>query len=247
MTIPPPEQGSIRIYLYGLMLTLLDNRIEGPVRERMLISYYRYKGSSENLTKVSNLCRSSGYLPSSAKRPANYPEDLFARVAPPQHVVLMRAVLPVPLSTKRPANYPEDLFARVAPPQHVVLMVVNRLRSDDIYNQMAQWPSPDHRCTALASQAAILYIVLFFVPSVLHKESAMMREIVDKHFSDNWVISFYMGLLSARVTGHADAEANCPRFVVDLSVMWEPYKAAHTALKNTLDPAQVVRPDLERF
>jgi hypothetical protein len=29
------------------MLTLLDNRIEGPVRERMLICYYRYKGSSD--------------------------------------------------------------------------------------------------------------------------------------------------------------------------------------------------------
>lgn len=31
------------LYLYGVMLTLLDNRIEGPVRERMLISYFRYK------------------------------------------------------------------------------------------------------------------------------------------------------------------------------------------------------------
>jgi WASH complex subunit strumpellin len=30
-------------YLYGLQLVLMDNRIEGAVRERILISYYRYK------------------------------------------------------------------------------------------------------------------------------------------------------------------------------------------------------------
>jgi WASH complex subunit strumpellin len=42
-----------------------------------------------------------------------------------------------------------------------------------------------------------------------------MREIVDKHFPDNWVIAFYMG------------------FCVDLTIEWEPYKAAKTALNNT--------------
>ena len=35
-----------------------------------------------------------------------------------------------------------------------------------------------------------------------------MREIVDKHFSDNWVIPFYMG------------------YLVDLSEAWEPYKVS---------------------
>ena len=34
-----------------------------------------------------------------------------------------------------------------------------------------------------------------------------MREIVDKHFPDNWVITLYMGMA-----------------VVDLSDAWEPYK-----------------------
>jgi hypothetical protein len=28
---------------------------------------------------------------------------------------------------------------------------------------------------------------------VLHEEYAMMREIVDKHFCDNWIIIFHMG------------------------------------------------------
>lgn len=44
-----------------------------------------------------------------------------------------------------------------------------------------------------------------------------MREIVDKHFSDNWVITFYIG------------------YYVDLTTDWKPYKAAKKAIDNTLD------------
>lgn len=40
------------IYLYGVMLTLLDELIEGPVRERMLISYLRYKVSDHYLKLI---------------------------------------------------------------------------------------------------------------------------------------------------------------------------------------------------
>lgn len=43
-----------------------------------------------------------------------------------------------------------------------------------------------------------------------------MREIVDKHFPDNWVVSYYLG------------------FVVDLSIAWEGYRAAKAALSNTI-------------
>jgi WASH complex subunit strumpellin len=35
------------LYLYGVMLLLLDQRIEGIVRERMLISTLRYIGQNE--------------------------------------------------------------------------------------------------------------------------------------------------------------------------------------------------------
>lgn len=31
------------LYLYGVMLLLVDLRFEGTVRERMLVSYYRYR------------------------------------------------------------------------------------------------------------------------------------------------------------------------------------------------------------
>ena len=61
---------------------------------------------------------------------------------------------------------------------------------------------------ALANQAAMLYVILYFFPDLLHNGQAKMREIIDKHFPDNWVISIYMGI------------------TVDLGEAWEPYKVA---------------------
>lgn len=172
------------IYLYGVMLITLDLRIPGPVRERILISWLRYKGQTETplIDEVCKLCRHSGFLPGKPK----------------------------------PQKYPESFFNRIPIPRHVVHMVVGRLRSDDIYNQVSAYPLPDHRSTALATQAAMLYVILFFVPEILAEEQAVMREIVDKHFPDNWIIAYYLG------------------YTVDLSIEWLPYKAATMALANTL-------------
>ena len=68
-----------------------------------------------------------------------------------------------------------------------VNMLIGRLRSDDIYNQIMAYPAPEHRSTALATQASMLYILLYFEPEILHNQHSKMREIVDKHFPDNWV------------------------------------------------------------
>ncbi len=60
----------------------------------------------------------------------------------------------------------------------------------------------------------------------------MMREIVDKHFPDNWIISYYIG------------------FTADLSVLWAPYKAAFQALQDTINPTRVqslVKNYVERY
>ena len=54
----------------------------------------------------------------------------------------------------------------------------------------------------------MLFISLFFLPQLLKKERATMREIVDKHFPDNWVIQVYMGTWA------------------DLQVQWAPYDSA---------------------
>ena len=71
--------------------------------------------------------------------------------------------------------------------------LVGRLRSDDLYNVTIHYPEPKERSGALAVQASIVFVLLGFLPEVLKNETAAMREIVDKLFPDNWVISVYMG------------------------------------------------------
>ncbi|XP_066434881.1 WASH complex subunit 5 [Eleutherodactylus coqui] len=177
------------LYLYGVMLLVIDQKIEGEVRERMLVSYYRYSAArssaDSNMDDICKLLRSTGY----SSQPGS----------------------------KRPPNYPESYFSRVPISETFINMVIGRLRSDDIYNQVSAYPLPEHRSTALATQAAMLYVILYFHPSTLHTHQAKMREIVDKYFPDNWVISIYMGI------------------TVNLMEAWEPYKAAKTALNYTLD------------
>ncbi|XP_038056716.1 WASH complex subunit 5-like [Patiria miniata] len=177
------------LYLYGVMLLVVDMRIDGPVRERMLVSYHRYSAAKaavdSNMDDVCKLLRSTGFY-----------------VAP---------------GARRPLNYPENYFKRIPISSNFIEMVIARLRSDDIYNQISAYPLPEHRSTALATQAAMLYVILYFSPETLHNQQAKMREIVDKHFPDNWMISVYMGI------------------IVNLADMWEPYKAAKTAMNNTMD------------
>ncbi|XP_053571918.1 WASH complex subunit 5 [Bombina bombina] len=177
------------LYLYGVMLLVIDEKIEGEVRERMLVSYYRYSAArssaDSNMDDICKLLRSTGY--------SSHP------------------------GAKRPPNYPESYFCRVPINEAFISMVIGRLRSDDIYNQVSAYPLPEHRSTALATQAAMLYVILYFHPTTLHTHQAKMREIVDKYFPDNWVISIYMGI------------------TVNLMEAWDPYKAAKTALNYTLD------------
>ena len=66
-------------------------------------------------------------------------------------------------------------------------MLLGRLRSDDLYNQIVAYPLPDQRSIALATQASMLYVILYFAPDILHTRQAVMREVVDKYFPDNWV------------------------------------------------------------
>uniref|UniRef100_A0A8C3I6N3 WASH complex subunit 5 n=1 Tax=Chrysemys picta bellii TaxID=8478 RepID=A0A8C3I6N3_CHRPI len=180
------------LYLYGVMLLVIDQKIEGEVRERILVSYYRYsaaRSADSNMDDICKLLRSTGY----SSQPG----------------------------AKRPLNYPESYFSRVPISETFISMVIGRLRSDDIYNQVSAYPLPEHRSTALATQAAMLYVILYFDPSILHTQQAKMREIVDKYFPDNWVISIYMGI------------------TVNLADAWEPYKAAKTALNYTLDLSNI--------
>ncbi len=41
------------LYVYGCLLLLLDSHIEGPVRERLLVAFYRYAGQLRKTRSVS--------------------------------------------------------------------------------------------------------------------------------------------------------------------------------------------------
>lgn len=71
------------VYLYGVMLLLVDYHFEGRIRERLLVSYHRYNAQRSSATRVDDVCmllRSTGYVRTLSKRPANYPEEYFKYV-----------------------------------------------------------------------------------------------------------------------------------------------------------------------
>ena len=55
---------------------------------------------------------------------------------------------------------------------------------------------PEHRSAALATQAKMLYVLLYFAPEVLEEQHHTMREIVDRRLRADayWVVP-YMGFL----------------------------------------------------
>ena len=173
------------VYIYGVILLTIDQKIEGQIRERLLVSFFRYSVQLNTESKIEDICslfRSTGYT-----------------------------------NQRRPLNYPQSYFNRIKLNEQYLSLVLGRLRTDDIYNQLAIYPQTDHRSTALANQAAMLYITLYFQPDVLHNQNSIMREIIDKFWPDNFVCSVYMGS------------------VVNLIDAWENFKAARQALANTLE------------
>lgn len=65
------------------MLIILDVYIDGSVRERLLVSYYRYtpqrQDSQSSIDDVCKLLRDTGA--NGTKRPVTYPEDFFKYVS----------------------------------------------------------------------------------------------------------------------------------------------------------------------
>ncbi|XP_050425351.1 WASH complex subunit 5 isoform X2 [Adelges cooleyi] len=180
------------LYLYGVILLLIDICIEGIIRERLLVAYHRYNAQQyNNENPIDDICK------------------------------LLRSTKLG--SVKATSSYPEYYFKRVPVNKNLINIVIGRLRSDDIYNQISSYPNPDHRSTALASQAAMLFVCLFFKSKILHEESAVMREIVDKYFPDNWIVNVYMGV------------------TINIIDSWEAFKAAKTAVTNTIQAGEINR------
>jgi WASH complex subunit strumpellin len=133
------------LYLYGVMLLLLDQKIDGAVRERIVVAYYRHKGQSaiESIEDMALLVGRTGYNTSTLDRNG---------------------------MLRRPPGYPEDYLRRLprklGMPSQLVLMMIDRLRSEDMYSQIPSYPLPQHRSTALATQARLLSVILYFAPEV---------------------------------------------------------------------------------
>ena len=175
---------------------LLELRVEGKTRERLVVAHLRCVGTSEaevpHCEQVVRLARSSGYACASA------PE-------------------------LRPQGWPEDYLSRFPLPPDCVQLVLGRLRMEDVYGGAAHFPSPGHRAAALAAQAAATYLLLFHSPDTLLEDGACMRELVDRQFAEGWVLAW------------------APGYIVDLTVAWQPYKAARGALETCLPPAAARR------
>ena len=96
-------------FLYGTMLLLLEARLPGPLRGRIVISCYRNQGESalDSVDEVCRLVRATGYLPPPPKVPAVLDANGNIASAPP-----------APPPSKRPKNYPEARAS--APPARAV-------------------------------------------------------------------------------------------------------------------------------
>lgn len=195
------QLGCESLYLYAVMLIVLDIHIPGPIREKLLVSYFRYhsQNSDSSVDEICKFCRSTGYnqLPN-----------------PNTNIIHFQ-----PYSASK--GYPENYFSRVPIDSNFVSMVIETLNTEDIYHQMQKFPAPEHQSIALAPQSAMLFACLYFEPNTLFHHSTKMRQICDKFFSNNWIISLYMGL------------------TVNLVDAWDGYKAAKTAIMNILQPEQV--------
>ena len=144
------------LFLYGIMLLALDVHIEGQVREKLLVAYFRYSGmyvsmklQMQKKAKIWFLNLNIFFkknLKIFLKKIFHYFENIYIPNYSGQQnsseskfediVQLLRSTGFSPNQIKRTQKYPESFFKRILIPEHFVRMVVGRLRSDDIYNQV---------------------------------------------------------------------------------------------------------------
>ena len=158
------------VYNIGVMLLLVDKLIPGPIREKIIVSYYRYKGQSTipHFQDVFKLFAQTGYLPPSS---FSNPKDEI-----------------------KPKKYPVDYFKRCKLNIKVVEKVIGTILGNDIYEQQLAYPSTtEYQSVVFSQQGSLIVVVLFFCPDILEKDKRTIYDIISKHFHDVFVISFYMG------------------------------------------------------
>lgn len=173
------------------ILLMMDEVLPAEARERAVVAVYRLQGGAQAAGESFNAL-----------------------------VTLVKGTGIAP-GKSWPEGYPSRLLQRLPVSRAVVRTVISKMRSEDIYSNIAHYPSAEHRSTALSRQAAELYLLLLYDPELLQHDTAAMRELVDKHFADNWVVSW------------------APGFLADLPVQWAQYSAAASALNGIIAPSHV--------
>ena len=191
------------VYMYGIMLIFLEQRIPGTVRERLLMALYRLHGGDSmlsNFEEIAKLCR-------------NIHNNERANVTNKRNSISSSSS-----SSSSPfvASFyrMEAIFAKFPFDKNFIELLVGVLLQYDIYLMQSSFPDPEHRCTKLSKQGSMLFVILYFCPELLHKDETKMTEVVTRHFSDCWTISIYMG------------------HIVDLMDVWKPFAAAKRALEK---------------
>ncbi|CAJ1027996.1 Hereditary spastic paraplegia protein strumpellin, putative [Leishmania lindenbergi] len=198
-------------HLYGVMLLLMDHKIGGLVRERIIVSYVRYRGAGEAHTvEVAELCRATSQGASGGAAISGSP----AKRAPVSPAA-------AGCSDGGSRHHSIEVFERIPVQKGVVARLLACIRSDDIYRMSSHYPNPEHRSAAMAPQGGLAFVLLFFCGDVLAQQLPVMKELVEKHFADNWVVHYYGG------------------YTADLSVAWAAFPAARAALCRTLETHNV--------
>ena len=158
------------VFSAGVMLLLVDKLIPGPMREKLIVSYYRYKGQSTipNFQEIFKLFAQTGYFP-----PTSFSN---------------------PKDEVKPKKYPIEYFKRCKLEKSLVEKIIGTVVGNDIYEQQLAYPTTnEYQTLAYSQQGSLLVVILFFCPDLLEKDRRIMYDIFSKHYHDNIVISFYMG------------------------------------------------------
>ena len=194
---------------YGQLLLLLEVALPGPVRERCVVANVRHKGWDD----------------AAMAGPSN---SVLDGVDAMDRIVSLSRKTDVDVTALRrtgaplPPDYIDSFFKRLPLDDAVIAMICARARAEDIYAQIQHWPEPEHRTSALANQAGVVFALLHLCPRILHSDYGAMREVVDKHFDGHWVVAW------------------APGYAFDLAWWWDAYPAAKAALANAVTTKRAV-------
>ena len=158
------------VFSVGIMLLLVDKLIPGQIREKLIISYYRYNGKATiaHFNEIFKLFERTGYLP----------------VSP----------LTEEKEEVKPKKYPVEYFKRCNLDVEIIKKINGTIIGNDIYEQQLVYPTTnEYKSVTFSQQASLLVVNLFFTPDTLEKEKKTLYDIISKHFYDNCIISLYMG------------------------------------------------------